>query len=78
VVTATPQLLYPRESKQVPTIWNPGVGVRAALKTCGKSQIHRDFFCALVDRFDRVDLLVARVTNMGQITLLSLPKEGML
>jgi hypothetical protein len=36
---------------------------------------HRDFLCTIVDLFD---LLVARVTNMGQIILLPLPKEGML
>jgi hypothetical protein len=52
---------------------------------CKKSRPHRDFFssfCTIVDRFDHFDrfdlfdLLV--VTNMGQIILLPLPKEGML
>jgi hypothetical protein len=45
-----------------------------------------NFFFIIVDRFflpfltvfDRFDLLVVRVTNMGQIILLPLPKEGML
>jgi hypothetical protein len=37
-----------------------------------------DFFCTIVDRFDLFDLLVVRVTNMGQNILLPLPKEGML
>jgi hypothetical protein len=36
------------------------------------------FFFTIVDRFDLSDLLVVRVTNMGQIILLPLPKEGML
>jgi thiamine pyrophosphokinase len=40
------------------------------------------FLCAIVDRFDSFfylfNLLVAQVTNMGQIILLPLPKEGML
>jgi hypothetical protein len=38
-------------------------------------------FVTIIDRFDRFDLsdlLVVRVTNMGQIILLFLPKEGML
>jgi hypothetical protein len=36
---------------------------------------HRDFFGTIVDRFDRFDLLVVRVTNMGQIIFTS-PSEG--
>jgi hypothetical protein len=38
------------------------------------------YFFSIVDRFDRFDLLVVRLTNMGQIIffLLPLPKEGML
>jgi hypothetical protein len=51
------------------------VGPRAGLDLCEKSRPHRDFFGAIVDLFD---LLVVRVTNMGQIILLPLPKEGML
>jgi hypothetical protein len=40
-------------------------------------------FCTIVDRVDRFELfdlffLVVRVTNMGQIILLPLPKEGTL
>jgi hypothetical protein len=51
------------------------VGPRAGLDRCGKSRPHRDIFCTIVDLFD---LLVVRVTNMGQIILFPLPKEGML
>jgi hypothetical protein len=52
------------------------VGPRAGLDVCEKSRPHRDFFFrTIVDLFD---LLVIRVTNMGQIILLPLPKEGML
>jgi hypothetical protein len=36
------------------------------------------FFGTIVDRFDLFDLLVVRVTNIGQIILLPVPKEGML
>jgi hypothetical protein len=36
------------------------------------------FFFTIFDRLDLFDLLVVRVTNMGQIILLPLPKEGML
>jgi hypothetical protein len=53
------------------------VGPRTDLD-CAKISPHRDFFCIIVDRFDLFDLLVVRVTNMGQIILLPLPKEGML
>jgi hypothetical protein len=51
------------------------VGPRAGLDVCEKSLPPRDFFCTIVDLFD---LLVVRVTNMGQIVLLPLPKKGML
>jgi hypothetical protein len=51
------------------------VGPSAGLERCGKSRPHRDFFFTIVDRFD---LLVVRVTNMGQNILLPLSKEGML
>jgi hypothetical protein len=57
------------------------VGPRAGLDVCEKSRPHRDFFFSIVDLFDRFDvsdLSVVRVTNMGQIILLPLPKEGML
>jgi hypothetical protein len=59
------------------------VGPRAGLDRRGTSRPPRDFFyCTIVDlltvSFDRFDLLVVRVTNMGQIILLPLPKEGML
>jgi hypothetical protein len=53
------------------------MGPRAGLDG-GKSHPHRDLFCTIFDRFDLFDLLVVRVTNMGQIILLLLPKEGML
>jgi hypothetical protein len=36
------------------------------------------FVCTIVDLFDLCDILVVRVTNMGQIILLPLSKEGML
>jgi hypothetical protein len=53
------------------------VGPRAGLDVCKKSRPPPGifFFSTIVDRFD---LLVVRVTNMGQIILLPLPKEGML
>jgi hypothetical protein len=58
------------------------VGPRAGLDVCEKSRpTGIFFFLTIVDRFDRFDLsdvLVARVTNTGQIILLPLPNEGML
>jgi hypothetical protein len=60
------------------------VGPRAGLDVCEKSRSHREFFIffifffTIVDRFDLSDLLVVRVTNMGQMILLPLLKEGML
>jgi hypothetical protein len=46
---------------------------------CKKSRPHRDFFFTIVDLFlTFFDLLVVRVTNMGQIILLPLTKEDML
>jgi hypothetical protein len=55
------------------------VGPRSGVDVCEKSRPHRDFFCTIVDPFYYLfDLLVVRVTNMGQIILLPLPKEGML
>jgi hypothetical protein len=44
----------------------------------GRVPLQGFFFCTIVDRFDLFELLVVRVTNMGQIILLPLPKEGML
>jgi hypothetical protein len=77
VVSTTPRSIYPRE--------RPGthctggwVGPKAGLDVWEKSRPHRDFFCTIVDLFDLFDLLVVRVTNMGQIILLPVPKEGML
>jgi hypothetical protein len=52
--------------------------------TCAKSLAPPGFFFTIVDRlsvFDRLDLsylLVVRATNIGQIILLPLPKEGTL
>jgi hypothetical protein len=54
------------------------VDSRDGLDVCEKSRPHRDFFCTIVDLFDLFDLLVVRVTNMGQIILFPFPKEGML
>jgi hypothetical protein len=78
VVSTTPRPLYHRE--------RPGthctggwVGPRAGLDVCEKSRPHRDFcFGTIVDRFDLFDLLVVRVTNMGQIIFTSPSEEGML
>jgi hypothetical protein len=52
--------------------WAPG-----PVWTCAKNLAPAGiiFFGTIVDLFD---LLVVRVTNMGQIILLPLPKEGML
>jgi hypothetical protein len=64
---------------KTPTLCTGGwVGPRAGLDVCEKSRPHRDFFCTIVDLFYLFDPLVVRVTNMGQIILLPLPKEGML
>jgi hypothetical protein len=54
------------------------VGPRAGLVVCEKSRSHRDFFVPQLTFFDLFLPLVLRVTNMGQIILLPLPKEGML
>jgi hypothetical protein len=57
------------------------VSPKAGLDVCETSRPYRDFFFTIVDRIDRFDLsdlLVVRVTNMGQIILLPPPKEGML
>jgi hypothetical protein len=82
VVSTTPGPLYPRE---IPSTHCTGgwVGPRAGLDVCEKSRPHRDFFFGtIVDRFLTIltflTFLVVRVTNMGQIILLPLPKEGML
>jgi hypothetical protein len=77
MVSTTPQPLYPRE---VPGTHCAGgwVGPRAGLDVCEISRPHRDFFWYHSWPFDLFDLLVVRVTNMGQIILLLLPKEGML
>jgi hypothetical protein len=53
------------------------VGPRTGLNVCENSRPTGIFF-TIVDRFDLSDLLVVRVTNMGLIILLPLPKEGML
>jgi hypothetical protein len=70
VVSTTPRPIYRRE--------RPGthctggwVGPSAGLDVCEKSRPTGIFF-------ERFDLLIVRVTNMGQIILLPLPKEGML
>jgi hypothetical protein len=75
MVSTTPRPLYPRERPIVQEAgWAPG-----SVWTCAKNLAPTGiFFCTIVDRFDLFDLLVARVTNMGQIILLPLPKEGLL
>jgi hypothetical protein len=55
--------------------WAPGPGW-----TCAKNFALNGifFFGTIVDLLTVFDLFVERVTNMGQIILLPLPKEGML
>jgi hypothetical protein len=92
-VSVTPRPLYPRERPGI-YCTGGWVGPKADLDRCGKSRPHRDFFnyfflyhswpfltvFYLFGRFlpFRLSFLVVRVTNMGQIILLPLPKKGML
>jgi hypothetical protein len=77
VVSITARPLYHREGPGT-HITGGWVGPTAVLEVFEKSPPTWIFFGTIVDRFDLFDLSFVRVTNMGQIILLPLPKEGML
>jgi hypothetical protein len=78
-----PRPLYPRErpGTHCTAGW---VGPRAGLDVCEKSRLHRCFLLFFLNHswpflpFWPFLPLVVRMTNMRQIILLPLPKEGML